>query len=698
MSDPSPPDKLPLDAPVARLHGIGAARAARLTALGLVTLRDLLEYYPRRYQFESHETGIDALQPDQIHTVRGEIVAAQYTSGSSRGRFEATLDDGRDRLSLTWFNGTWLRGRLTPGMTVRVRGKVGFFRNMPQMVNPQWQAIDASDPESAAPVESKLRPIYPATADLSSAVLERTITSAIQLVDPPLEWFDPDLLASRRLMSRAEASFQIHNPRNHASAYAARRRLVYDELMLLQVGLQLARQQRTDRLSAPIVRCDRLLDERIRNRFPFPLTRAQERACYQLVRDMQSGLSMNRLLQGDVGSGKTVVALYAMLVCVANKLQSVILAPTEVLAEQHHLSLSRFLAGSGVRVGLFTQRSKKAQKTIRDDLASGNIHLAVGTQALIQDDIDFANLGLVVIDEQHRFGVRQRAFLKAKGLSPHYLVMTATPIPRTLALSYFADFDVSTLDELPPGRQPIHTEWLRKPQSDRAWNRVIEQAKLGHQAYVVVPRIDGNGFDEDTASLEERYESLRTGPLKSLRLGMLHGRMKPDEKAAVMDQFRTKNLDVLCATTVIEVGVDVPNATVMVIESAEQFGLAQLHQLRGRVGRGADQSYCLLISDAPTEESVLRLEAMTRTGDGFELAEEDLRQRGPGDFFGTRQSGLPDLKVADLSQELDLLKLAREDAQHLLSDDPNLQKPGHRLLHQELLRRFGRALGLGGVG
>jgi ATP-dependent DNA helicase RecG len=684
-----------LDAPVHALAGVGPTTAKKLADLGLARVRDLLDYLPRRYQHETEERPIDQLVEGQISSTRGEIVAVDYMRGASRGRFEASLEGDGGRLSLTWFGGAWLRGKLVPGKTVRVRGKVGLFRGIPQMVNPTWAEVDAQTP---ADDEATFRPIYPATGTLTSKAIEKAITSAVEAcADQIDEWFDASLLRQRGLIARAAAVRQMHRPKNHAQAFNARRRFVFDELMLLQLGLQLARRARHGRLSAPIVRVDKLLDDRIRKRFPFSLTTAQDRAAFDIVRDMQSGEPMNRLLQGDVGSGKTAVALYAMLVAVANKLQAALLAPTEVLAEQHHLSLSRFMANSGVKVGLFTQRSKRAARTMLDELASGAIHLAVGTQALIQRDIDFANLGLIVIDEQHRFGVHQRAILKAKGLSPHYLVMTATPIPRTLAMSYFADFDVSTIDSLPPGRQPIETIWLRRDDAKLAHRRLIDEVKLGRQAFVVLPRIDNDEAD-DTASLVASFETLRTGPLASLRLAMLHGRMSSDEKNDIMTRFRAREIDVLLSTTVIEVGVDVPNATAMLIDSAEQFGLAQLHQLRGRVGRGEHKSLCILLSDAPTPDSVERMRVMTQTTDGFEIAEADLKLRGPGEFFGTRQSGLPELKVADLSQELEMLKVARDDAMAILERDPELREPGHRAIRDELLRRFGDRLGLGAIG
>ncbi len=690
-------DDLPtLDAsgPLESLPGISNARSAKLRELGLTSIRDLIEYFPRRYQFEAQELPISQLQPDQIHTVRGTVTACDYLQGARGGRFEATLDDGSETLSLVWFNGHWVRRQVTPGALIRVRGKVKFFRGIPQMANAQLQIIDADTPEIDT---ANFRPIYPATAELASKAMEKIIDGSLDKIVPALpEWFDGELLARRRLIERPKAYLHIHRPGNYAQAYQAHRRLVYDELMLLQLGLGLSRRAAGGRLSAPVVRVDKLLDQRIRKRFPFAMTDAQERTAWEIVRDMQSGTAMNRLLQGDVGSGKTAVALYAMLVCVANKLQAVLLAPTEVLAEQHYISLSRFLDGSGVRVGLFTQRSKKADKTLRDGLREGDIHLAVGTQALIQHDIDFANLGLVVVDEQHRFGVRQRATLKDKGLSPHYLVMTATPIPRTLALSYFADFDVSTIDQLPPGRQPITTTWLRRDQAMLAHAQINRDVAAGRQAYVVVPKIDGDG--EDVASLTAIFESLSQGPLKSLRLLMLHGRMSSQQKQQTMQQFRDRQADVLVATTVIEVGVDVPNATVMLIESAEQFGLAQLHQLRGRVGRGGEASTCILLSDAPTPDAAERMRVMCETTDGFALAEADLKMRGPGDFFGTRQSGLPQLKIADLTQELEMLKLCRDDAQEILQKDPDLRLVQHAALRAELIRRFGDTIGLASVG
>jgi len=464
------------------------------------------------------------------------------------------------------------------------------------------------------------------------------------------------------------------------------------------LGLGISKRLRDGRLTAPVMRLDKLLDRRIRQRFPFTLTDAQQKAIWEIARDLKSGRPMNRLLQGDVGSGKTVVALYAMLVGVTNKLQSALLAPTEVLAEQHYLTLSNMLRDSSVSIDLFTGRTKKQSRGAKlKALADGKLHIAVGTQALIQEDVEFANLGLVVVDEQHKLGVRQRAVLKSKGLSPHYLVMTATPIPRTLALSYFADFDVTVIDELPPGRQPIKTKWIRASAAAGAYNFIRKQVKSGRQAYIVLSQIDDDGLGEAKSVLKES-DRLTKGPLAGLRVAVLHGQMSTDEKHATMSAFRDGQTDVLVATTVIEVGIDVPNATIIVIDNAERFGLSQLHQLRGRVGRGSETSYCILISDGGDETTESRLRAMTRTTNGFEIAEMDLALRGPGEFFGTRQHGLPEFKLAELTNEMELLQQARDDALTLLGDDPKLSQPAHRNLRAALKDQLGETLALAQIG
>ncbi|MEM6315353.1 MAG: ATP-dependent DNA helicase RecG, partial [Planctomycetota bacterium] len=581
-----------------------------------------------------------------------------------------------------------------PGSHVRVRGKVRLFRGLPQMTQPKWEPVDDDTPTTD---EAMFRPIYAATADLSSDEIVAIVKDNIDVMLADVgEWFDDSLLRKHQLPGRAEAYRLVHMPSSWREALAGRRRLVFDELMLLQLGLQIGRREREGRLSAPVLRIDKTLDGRIRGRFPFDMTRAQQNAVFQIAADLKSGRPMNRLLQGDVGSGKTVVALYAMLIAVANKMQCAFLAPTEVLAEQHYRNLTKMLDGSKVGVDLVTGRTKRAGKTVGPAMFD-TTDIAVGTQALLQKDIDFANLGLVIIDEQHKLGVKQRGHLMNAGTSPHYLVMTATPIPRTLALSYLSDFDVTTLDELPPGRQPIRTYHLKPRERKKAYDFVRRQVEEGRQAYVVLPQIDDDGLS-DTASVRKHFDDLKKKYLKDLRIGMMHGQLPPNEKQQAMADFRSGALDVLVSTTVIEVGVDVPNATVMVIESADRFGLSQLHQLRGRVGRGEHASFCVLVSDATTPDSQERIAAMCRTNDGFEIAETDLKLRGPGDFFGTRQHGLPPMKIADVTKELELLKLAKDDAAALLADDPNLEKSEHAALRGALLKTYGETLDLAQVG
>ena len=678
------------------LEGVGPARAKHFRALGVSTLGELLEYFPRDYQFESSELPISQLVDNQIQTARGEVVAVNYVPARPRPRFEATLDDGTGKLALVWFHGGYLRTRIHPGMNIRVTGPTKFFRGIPQLTQPRWEVVD----EQTARIEqSKFRPIYPASLKLPSETIARIINENLDgALTEVHEWFDPELIAKRKLLDRRQAYHAIHRPRDMQDAMRARRRIIYDELMLMQLGLGLSKRLREGRITAPLMRLDKLLDQRIRARFPFELTPEQQNAIWEIAHDLGSGKPMNRLLQGDVGSGKTVVALYAMLVGVANKLQSALLAPTEVLAEQHYLTLSNLLKDSNVTIGLFTQRTKRQNKNKPlKELADGKIHLAIGTQALIQEDVEFANLGLVVVDEQHKLGVRQRAVLKSKGLSPHYLVMTATPIPRTLALSFFADFDVTTIAGLPPGRQPIKTRWLRANQAGQAYDFVRKEVGEGRQAYIVLPKIDDEGLDE-TKSVIKEHERLSKGPLSGLKLAILHGQMSTDEKQQVMNDFRDRKVHVLIATTVIEVGIDVPNATVMLIDNAERFGLSQLHQLRGRVGRGSHTSHCLLISDANNQEATQRLGAMTRTTDGFEIAEMDLKLRGPGEFFGTRQHGLPEFKLADVTNEMELLSQAKQDALDLLALDPKITHPFYRYLRMALSKQLGDTLSLAQIG
>lgn len=682
--------------PIESLHGVGAARAEQLHELGVATLGDLLEYFPRSYINQSEEREIADLRGNDVQVTRGEVTAVDYVSGQqNRSRFAATLSSGTDRLSLTFFNGGYLRRKIHPGLTLRVRGKVQFFRDIPQMINPKWEIVD----ETTEKLEKgECRPVYPATAKLPSDRIWQIVRTHLEEgVSQIQEWFDAELLERRHLMKRPHAYRTIHAPANLRDALQARRRLVYDELMLTQLGLALSRRQRGGKAAAPLLHCDRVLDQRIRKRFPFELTEGQQHAIWQILADLKSGRPMNRLLQGDVGSGKTSVAVYAMLVAIANKMQSCLLAPTEVLAEQHFLTLSALLAGSSVTLRLVTQRTKKLQgDALRQELSNGTAHIAIGTQALLQEDIDFANLGLIVVDEQHRLGVRQRALLRNKGTLPHYLVMTATPIPRTLALSYFADFDASFINSPPPGRPPIKTRWLPQARAQEAYDLIRSEVAQGRQAYIVVPTVDEQSDRAKAVSAE--LDRLTKGPLAHLRLAPLHGQMQTQLKQQTMNAFREREIDVLVATTVIEVGVDVPNATVMLIDDAAQFGLSQLHQLRGRVGRGPHPSTCVLLGDPTNPESRARLEAMVRTSDGFEIAEMDYRLRGPGQLFGLRQHGMPEFKLADLSEEDVLLDQTKQDAAALLERDPRLELPQHLALRRAVITAFKETLELAQVG
>ncbi|MDP9175338.1 MAG: ATP-dependent DNA helicase RecG [Planctomycetota bacterium] len=696
MADRPTASSTSLSQSIAELEGVGNVRASQLRGIGIGTLGELIEYFPRDYQFESEEKPIASLRAEEIGIARGEVTAVNYIAGRGRPRFEATLSQEQERLSLVFFNGAYLRRQIHPGLMLRVRGMVRYFRGLPQMSNPKWEIVAES---TEAIADSKLRPIYPASGRLTSEVIDRLIqANAEHALAAVPEWFAPELLARRKLMGRAEAYRAIHHPKDQRQAVSARRRLIYDELMLMQVGLAMSHRLSNDRISAPVLRIDKTLDRRIQARFPFDLTEAQKGAIWEIVGDIKSGRPMKRLLQGDVGSGKTVVALYAILVTIANKMQAVLLAPTEVLAEQHFLTMKSLLRDSRVNVDLVTSRTRRqAKSTLSERLASGEIHLAVGTQALLEETIEFGNLGLIVVDEQHRLGVRQRATLTDKATCPHYLVMTATPIPRTLALSYFADFQLSVIEQLPPGRLPIQTKWLRQSQSAKAYAFLRERAGEGRQAYIVLPQIDDDG-GEEAKSVTRHLARLTAGPLAGLRLAALHGQLSAEEKQRTMSAFRAGEIDALVATTVIEVGIDVPNAAVMIIEEAERFGLSQLHQLRGRVGRGAHPSHCILMSDSVSDGATDRLSAMVSTSSGFEIAEMDLKLRGPGEFFGTRQHGLPELKLADLTSEMDLLLLAKEDAQALLADDPRLSKSIHMPLRAAVLKQFGETLGLAQIG
>ncbi|MEM9414171.1 MAG: ATP-dependent DNA helicase RecG [Planctomycetota bacterium] len=708
--------------PITTLPGVGPARAAALARLGIHSLADLIRHRPTRYEKLGAEGRIADLpvMEDVVATARGTLSAVRWVPAQGRGkkgRFQATLQDDSGTLALVWFHAGYLRDALHPGQMLLVQGKVKRFDGYPQMVNPKWEKISE---ESDAPAQGdRLRPIYPSTEGLPSHAIEKLVGEALDRVLPEMQDPLPETLTkAHNLLPLTEAFEKLHRPTEPDDHKEARRRLAYNELLLLQIGIAMKRAYVAKRQAAPALVHSSAIDRQIRGRFPFELTPSQDKVIAEVVTDLGSETPMNRLVQGDVGSGKTVVALYAMLLAVSARQQAAMMAPTELLAEQHYRSISEMLAGSGVTVRLLTggasSSRSRARKELLAEIAEGAADIVVGTQALVTDAVVFKALGVAVVDEQHRFGVMQRARLRSAGETtddgrlrvPHHLVMTATPIPRTLSLTIFGDLDVSTISGKPPGRVPIENRVVAEFQTDTVYAYLSTRLQRGEQVYVVVPAIDGPGDDDEggggTAlkSVAEHAELLRQKLGEEYKVAEVHGRLSRDEREHVMRRFRDGEAHVLVATTVIEVGVDVPNASVMVIEHAERFGLAQLHQLRGRIGRGAStrRPLCVFVAEPTTDDAIDRINAIAATNDGFKIAEEDLRIRGMGEFFGTKQSGMPPLRVADIPGDLDLLQLARLDAQCLIEKDWLLKQPAHGLLRRVLLHQYGESLGLIDVG
>jgi len=665
------------------------ARPEALRALGITTVADLLHHLPRRHEDRRAFRRIADLEEGETAILKGRVEGVRAVRLRGRaGYVQASVGDGSGYVEVRWYNLPWLAKSLQPGAEVVLFGKVRKGR----ITQPEFEVLRGEDTLHAG----RIVPIYPLTRGITAPALRRAVFAALEgardrIADP----LPPALLARRGLPPLREALADVHFPPDRDALERAKARLRYDELFYyeLAVGQQRARSRREPGIAhkwAPKV------DERIRARLPFRLTRAQEEAIAGILADLRAPVPMNRLLQGDVGSGKTAVALYAALVVVANRRQVAFLAPTEILARQHHQTILGLLAGSDVRVALLVGSTPAAER--RDlfaRLAAGELDLVVGTHALLEPTVEFASLGLVVVDEQHKFGVAQRARLIRKGVRPDVLVMTATPIPRTLALTAFGDLDVSVIAELPPGRQRPQTKVLSRGRSAAAYTAVRREAAAGRQAYVVFPLVE-ESEEIDAGAAEEGFARLGRGPLAGLRVALVTGRTPPAEREETMRRFRAGEVDVLVGTTVLEVGVDVPNATVMVVENAERFGLSTLHQLRGRVGRGTAPAACFLIAHKWTAEARTRLAVMESTYDGFRIAEEDLRLRGPGEFFGTRQHGLPEFRIADLTRDFDVLKEAREDAFALLEKDPRLA--GSPALKAELLRRFSGRFELYDVG
>ena len=687
--------------PIDALPGIGPRTAPAFRHLGIATLGDLLRHFPMRYEQDRGERTVAELTElcergdSPIAALRVEVASVRHAP-RPKPRTEATFEDETGTVRAVWFNAPWMRGKLHPGARGIVQGQAKLRGRYLELANPRWEPEGAVAPEAR---EERLRPVYPASEEISSAAIERAVRAAL---DPVLAQLDDPLpaefRASRALPPIGECYRRMHAPKDVDEQREARRRLAFEELLLLQLGVMMKKHRMQAEARARPIPVTEQVDRRIRARFPFSFTPEQDIACTEIAGDIAQARPMNRLLQGDVGSGKTAVALYGMLAAVAAGGQAAIVAPTELLAEQHFASIGRFLAGSEVQVDLVTGGlGVAARRAALGRLASGECQVAVGTHALLLEGAAFRNLSLAVIDEQHRFGVEQRAAMREKvaastGEVPHVLVMTATPIPRTLSLTVFGDLDVSVIRSRPAGRQPVTTRVVGREREADVYSYVRTRIDAGEQCYVVVPAVEESATGLKDA--EGTARALAAGAFAGLRVGVVHGQLGRDEREAAMERFRRAELDVLVATVVIEVGVDVPNASIMLVEHADRFGLAQLHQLRGRVGRGTRKSLCVFIGDPVTDDARKRLEAIGGTDDGFEIAELDLAIRGPGELFGSRQSGLPPFKVADLAQDLDLLRLARRDAKEWIERDPDLALPEHRTIRRKLMRAFGEALGL----
>ena len=690
-----------LDASITAIKGISTAFAAKFSKLGVKTIRDLLYFFPSRHVDYSRMKTVSQLQEGQEETIVANVWEAKITMPRGRRSTEAIVGDETGNVRAMWFNNPWLAKTLQPNMKIVLSGKVRLFNGRFVFESPEWEPLEEGDLIHTG----RLVPVYPLTEGLHQRQTRKMLKGIVDSWADRVPDFLPAEIKSRcRLLPLPQAITQAHYPDSIELQDKARVRLAFDELFLLQLGvLSKKRDWQESQPGTPININQKILDSFLAS-LPFKLTAAQQKVLNEILGDMQKNVAMSRLLQGEVGSGKTVVATAALLTAVADGYQTALMAPTEILAQQHFATIQKLLSGTGhlqeerdhlyvysgilprpvtiaLLIGALTAKNKRE---IHRLIVNGEIDIVIGTHAIIQKEVEFKKLGFVVVDEQHRFGVAQRSTLRQKGTNPHVLAMTATPIPRTLALTIYGDLDLSVIDELPPGRQLIKTKWLRPDQQESAYRFIRKEIAAGHQAFILCPLIEESETIQARAAVAE-YEYLSQNVFPNLRMGLLHGRMASKDKEKVMQQFHDKELDILVSTPVIEVGIDVPNATVMMVESADRFGLSQLHQFRGRVGRGPDQSYCILLSQNPSEVGQERLSVIETVHNGFRLAEEDLRLRGPGEFFGTRQSGLPDLRMAKLS-DVALLELARKEAERLFARDRHLQNPENSLLVKELAR------------
>jgi len=673
------------------IKGIGPKRLSIFQKQGINTVEDLLYYFPKRYEDRSNFIKISQLKEGQYYTVKAKVLARGERSSFRRKNFkilEVVVSDSTANLYCVWFNQPYLKDYFKPGQELILYGRIQRFKERLQMNSPEFEILEADSSSSLN--MGRITPVYSLAESISQRKFRQIIKYALDKYIPKIQDFLPyDIRARYKLLNIAQALINIHFPQNDTLLKEAYRRLSFEEFFIFQIPLAL-RKLKTKSLSGIAHKTEGRLLEQFVSGLPFRLTSAQERVLLEIKEDMQKPFPMHRLLQGDVGSGKTIVATISAIMAIQGGYQVAFMVPTEILARQHYerikeqLLLSKIEAE--VKLGLLTSSiNKKEKRKIYDEIKEAKIQFVIGTHALLEEELKFKNLGLVIIDEQHKFGVSQRAILPQKGLNPDYLIMTATPIPRSLAISLYGDLDISIIDELPPGRNPVKTLLFNSEEVSEAYKLAKEELQKAHQVFVIYPVIEESLY-LDIKGAKIMYEELKD-EFKGYRLGLVHGKMKQSEQDKIMDKFRKHEFDILVATTVLEVGVDIPNATCMIIEHAERFGLAQLHQLRGRVGRAPNtESLCILVSDMENEEVIQRLEAMLKYNDGFKIAEEDLRLRGPGEFFGKRQHGLSELRIANPLSQIELLKQAKDEAMKLVQRDPQLNQ--NTLIKEKLLERF----------
>jgi ATP-dependent DNA helicase RecG len=679
--------------PLERLSAYRKEFEEAFQKLRIRSLWDLLRHYPRRYQDRSQLIPLAEVGKHKEVAVKGEVISVRRLKLRFKRRYrtEIVIRDASGTLTAVFFaRASFYHKAFKRGEKVIFFGRSGLYKGRPQIHQPEFEKLSAD-----IPARGKITPVYPLSEGLEQYQLRQLIDETLRLTRGHLPDTVPAKYMEKRCLPPLQRAYEIiHQPENLRQLEEADKRLDYEELFMMQLGLVSRRKLvRKEKKLRPTL-LEKGVEKRIRELLPFPLTGAQERVLAQIVRDFAAPSPMNRLLQGDVGSGKTIVAIIALLIKIANRQQVALMAPTEILAEQHFNTLQRLLPEARFRMALLSGKTKgKEREALKKDLASGEISLLVGTHALIYSSIAFQELSLVIIDEQHKFGVLQRADLQRKGFHPDVLVMTATPIPRTLSLPLYGDLDVSVLDEFPPGRKSILTKKVHPRHRQRMNQNILKELRKGRQAYCIYPLIE-ESEKMDLQAATEGFKSLKNGVFQDFRIGLLHGRLSPSEKQEVMEKFKNKDIDILVATVVIEVGIDVPNASVMVIENAERFGLAQLHQLRGRIGRGGHASFCYLMADPKSENAQLRLAALCRSADGFKVAEMDLELRGAGDYFGTRQHGQPGSRIGRILHNLPLISEARQDAVELLQEDPLLEKKENRGCHFGYRLQFAYTLNL----